>query len=89
MRDQEVLDSAGKRVMVIVETTYDIFTLVGGPYHGRVILRTTTMPVCAAHCEGDDGLVHVYAPAGSSLVYTDVYQKISFAEPAPYAVSGM
>ena len=64
--------------MIIVESTYCVLNLVGGPFDGRQLFRSAALPTCTAHCEGDDGLVHVYAPIGASLFYADAYQMVRF-----------
>jgi len=64
--------------MVIVTSTYEVFNLIGGPFDGETILRSSTYPTCDAHCEDGDGLVHIYEAVGSALFYEKTYQKIIF-----------
>lgn len=74
--------------MIFVQSSFEVFDFVGGPFDGKALLRPTTMPAVPAHCESDDGLVHRYSPAGLSMLYEGSHQIVKFA-PAKDAVPGV
>lgn len=64
--------------MIFVESSFEVFSFVGGPFDGEAFLRSSTMPAVPAHCESDDGLVHRYSPAGLSMLYEGSHQVVRF-----------
>lgn len=65
--------------MIFIESSFEVFSFVGGPFDGEALLRSSAMPAVPAHCESDDGLVHRYSPAGLSMLYEGSYQVVKFA----------
>lgn len=64
---------------MFVESSFEVFDFIGGPFNGETLLRSSAMPAVPAHCEGDDGLVHIYSPAGLSMFYRGSHQVVKFA----------
>lgn len=64
---------------MFVESSFEVFSFVGGPFDGEALLRPATMPAVPAHCESGDGLVHKYSPEGLSMFYTGSHQVVQFA----------
>lgn len=64
---------------MFVESSFEVFDFVGGPFDGEALLRSTAMLAVPAHCESPDGLVHRYSPAGLSMLYEGSYQAVKFA----------
>lgn len=64
--------------MIFVESSFEVFSFVGGPFDGEALLRPPSLPPFPAHCEGGDGLVHVYAPAGLAMLYQGSHQVVRF-----------
>ncbi len=75
--------------MIIIEYTYTVFDLWGGPFHGCRCIESATLPVQDAFYGGDNGFVHVYTPIGASLFYKGSHKRVQFTRPTTNEVSCM